>query len=291
MNDWLLRISPCPRVIGGSTAPRGWIEPLRVIYDHELVLFAGGTCLVEIGADRFECPPESFIIVPPGRLHVSRQSGPAAVARSWVHFDWSYQGPIGETPVLTYHPGPVRPELYRPAPAFVPKTILHGPIASPSAAFDLHQRLQSRWNSGGRHDRLAARGLLLELLVELLDRSGEPPSSRPEGDPIAARVRRRLDQLSLQPFREAVSIQSALEQLGCSYAHACRRFKRAYGLSPLAYLSALRVERAKLLLRDSDLTVAQIAQRLGFDNVGYFIRRFRRQTALSPRAFARRQRP
>ncbi|HOI56624.1 MAG TPA: AraC family transcriptional regulator, partial [Phycisphaerae bacterium] len=68
MADWLRRICPAVHIAGQAPHRPGWVEAMRTIYDHELVLFAGGPFVVEIGGDRYACPDRSFLIVPPGRL-------------------------------------------------------------------------------------------------------------------------------------------------------------------------------------------------------------------------------
>jgi AraC-like DNA-binding protein len=283
---WLSRISPCPSVVGEQWARAGWIEPLRIIYDHELVLFRGGAFVVEIDGRKLACPGDSFVIVPPGREHTSRAVSRGG-RRYWAHFDWTYQGPRGETPIMTYLPGRGVQAKYRPAPAFVPKGVLHGPIRSSATTFDLHRRLWHLWSRGDQHSGLLARARLLELLVELLDTGEVSGAPRQPEEELSHRVRTALDGIAHRSVAEMPSIQDHLAQLGYSYAHLCRRFHEAYGLSPLQYVNALRIERARLLLRDASLPISEIARRVGHDNPAYFCRQFRKYTGQSPLDYAR----
>ena len=61
-----------------------------------------------------------------------------------------------------------------------------------------------------------------------------------------------------------------------------RRFKQATGISPQAYLQGQRITGAKDLLRHSNLSVADIAWRLGLHDVSYFSQLFRRHSGMSP---------
>jgi transcriptional regulator GlxA family with amidase domain len=61
-----------------------------------------------------------------------------------------------------------------------------------------------------------------------------------------------------------------------------RRFQRATGMTPLAYLQSLRVASAKDLLRHSNLTVGDIAWQVGLHDVSYFSQLFRRHSGMSP---------
>ena len=61
-----------------------------------------------------------------------------------------------------------------------------------------------------------------------------------------------------------------------------RLFKEKYGISPHAYLTSLRIERAKLLLSDGALTVTKIAEDCGFSGVYHFCKAFKDKTGLTP---------
>lgn len=69
---------------------------------------------------------------------------------------------------------------------------------------------------------------------------------------------------------------------GVSEAHFARSFKDAFGVPPHRYLLTRRIERAKALLRDTDLPVTDIAFRTGWSSLGTFGRIFRDITGESP---------
>ncbi len=69
---------------------------------------------------------------------------------------------------------------------------------------------------------------------------------------------------------------------GVSEAHFARSFKAAFGLPPHRYLLTRRIERAKALLRDTDLPVVAIALGTGWESLGTFGRIFRDITGESP---------
>lgn len=62
-------------------------------------------------------------------------------------------------------------------------------------------------------------------------------------------------------------------------------FRGYTGMSPHAYLTRIRMDRARDLLSGSTLTVSEIASAVGYDNPLYFSRVFKNQTGLSPSAF------
>jgi AraC-like DNA-binding protein len=69
---------------------------------------------------------------------------------------------------------------------------------------------------------------------------------------------------------------------GTSDAHFARSFKEAFGLPPHRYLLTRRIERAKALLRDTDLAITEIAFQTGWSSLGTFGRTFRDVTGESP---------
>ena len=82
------------------------------------------------------------------------------------------------------------------------------------------------------------------------------------------------------PFLEGVDELS--ERLEVSAAHLGRLFTKKIGVSPGKYITRVRIEYAKLLLRDPDTTIGYVAEASGFANANYFAKVFRRETGLSP---------
>ena len=62
----------------------------------------------------------------------------------------------------------------------------------------------------------------------------------------------------------------------------CRYFKKLVGKTPTEYINDVRIEKAKELLAESDDKIIDIAIACGYDNIGYFIKRFKEQKHMSP---------
>ena len=75
-----------------------------------------------------------------------------------------------------------------------------------------------------------------------------------------------------------------------SAAHFARSFKQAFGVPPHRYLLTRRIERATALLRDTELSITEIAFQTGWQSLGTFGRTFHDVTGESPGAI-RRQAP
>lgn len=82
---------------------------------------------------------------------------------------------------------------------------------------------------------------------------------------------------------EAVIARSALAERTFK-----RRFTRATGLAPIAYVQRLRIEDAKRRLERTDAPVDEISWRVGYEDSAFFRRLFKRTTGMAPGAYRRR---
>jgi transcriptional regulator GlxA family with amidase domain len=89
---------------------------------------------------------------------------------------------------------------------------------------------------------------------------------------------------------EAWPVSRLAEVSGVSEAHFARSFRRAFGLPPHRYLLTRRIERATALLRDTELSITEIAFQTGWESLGTFGRTFRDVTGESPTAARERTR-
>ncbi len=60
-----------------------------------------------------------------------------------------------------------------------------------------------------------------------------------------------------------------------------REFKRIFGMSPLGYIQQKRIDLAKELLTETDLSAEQIAKKCGFSGINYFARQFKKSEGIS----------
>jgi AraC-like DNA-binding protein len=70
-----------------------------------------------------------------------------------------------------------------------------------------------------------------------------------------------------------------------SKSFLCEQFKKGTGLSPITYYLDLKLTEAKRLLREDDLTITEVAEKLGFESPEYFSRYFKKRVGRSPREF------
>ncbi|HBE03775.1 MAG TPA: hypothetical protein DC049_15075 [Spirochaetia bacterium] len=83
------------------------------------------------------------------------------------------------------------------------------------------------------------------------------------------------------------SLKEIYSRYDLTAPHIARSFKKFTGLSPSSWLNRLRVERAELLLQQTNFSVTAVALRLGFNNVNYFIELFKAQNGRTPGQYRR----
>jgi len=93
---------------------------------------------------------------------------------------------------------------------------------------------------------------------------------------------RRARDLVDRCYAEPLDLDSLAGAAGVSKYHFLRCFAQTYGLTPGAYLTQRRIERAQDLLRATNLTVTEICRLVGYDSLGSFSSRFKLLVGVSP---------
>lgn len=90
-----------------------------------------------------------------------------------------------------------------------------------------------------------------------------------------------------QHLAQPVAIEELANAMHVSYRTLNRRFIEVTGMAPLAYLQALRIERAKELLESAEGDFETITEKVGYGDASSFRRLFKRATGLSPARYRR----
>jgi AraC-like DNA-binding protein len=126
-------------------------------------------------------------------------------------------------------------------------------------------------------------GLLVELMAFLSRRYGESDVRESRALLEMGKLISTLE----QRFGEPWTLEQMAKLARLSRTSLLRVFRQATGKSPIDYLIGLRVEAAKRRLRQSDLTMTEIALETGFGDSNYFARQFRIVTGTTPTAYRR----
>jgi AraC-like DNA-binding protein len=162
---------------------------------------------------------------------------------------------------------------------------VHAAAPELRAAFtSLRAQLTASGNAPGDPLTAAWLRLLLRQILLATARSldtAAPPTGRSTLATTAERFMARN-------LHRDLGVAEIAQAVGTSPARFSERFKRETGLTPADALRRLRCERARDLLRTSQLPVTDIAFRLGFRSSQHFARVFRKYTGISPREFRHR---
>jgi len=86
-------------------------------------------------------------------------------------------------------------------------------------------------------------------------------------------------------FHEKITVSQLADLAHLSVYHYIRCFRSAYEVTPLQYLTRLRLKKASLLLKQSKLDLPYILPQCGFVDESSFIRLFRKEFRLTPIAY------
>ncbi len=121
--------------------------------------------------------------------------------------------------------------------------------------------------------------LLLEAALMVLDNQSDRVSK--DGGVVNAAI-----SYMRQNYHDPNLTMNALaEYLQISSVALSIEFKNEMEIEPSKYLTNLRMEEAKRLLRETDLLIKDISSVVGYEDVGSFIRRFRKQIGVTPRQY------
>jgi AraC-like DNA-binding protein len=117
----------------------------------------------------------------------------------------------------------------------------------------------------------------------MIARMSRPSTAAQRLDDLARlrRARDLIDRDYAQPLEVAELARAAL----MSTAHFSRQFREAYGETPYAYLMTRRIERAKALLRQGDMSVTEVCLEVGCTSLGSFSARFTELAGETPTAY------
>ncbi|WZL73019.1 helix-turn-helix domain-containing protein [Clostridiaceae bacterium 35-E11] len=86
-------------------------------------------------------------------------------------------------------------------------------------------------------------------------------------------------------FTIDLKLEEVAEVCNLSQYHFSRLFKNFYGKTFVQYLTELRMDKACKLLKETDLTITEITEKVGYKEIGYFSRIFKKNIGISPKQY------
>lgn len=130
---------------------------------------------------------------------------------------------------------------------------------------------------------LLVQGLASSVAVHLVRcYAGESPTIRaPHGGLPAFKIHRALASMHDRMTRE-LDLSRLAREARLSDAHFSRAFKKSTGLAPSQYLTRMRMERARRLLRETVRSVVDVGLEVGYASPSHFAQVFRREVGVLP---------
>lgn len=135
-----------------------------------------------------------------------------------------------------------------------------------------------------KYNKYRIQGLILEILSLIARKNSVMLYS----DPVTNKKFHDICKFIYSNFSKNYSIKDYAEMCNLSESRFSHLFTEIIGINPKQYLIKTRIETAKDLLINSDLTVLQISETIGILNQNYFSRLFKKSTGLSPSEYRRR---
>ncbi len=164
--------------------------------------------------------------------------------------------------------------------------IFENEIYSTKEAFSLSdsfEKLYTFWKLGDFSERIYCKSIIYKIYSEIAKLSTLSYISRDK----RALMKRMAEYISENIGNSELNVSSLSLMCGVSEVHFRRLFSSLYGTSPIKFITAARIKKAKELLMNTDNSIASVAEECGFENHYYFSKIFKCATNKTPGEFRR----
>jgi AraC family transcriptional regulator of arabinose operon len=237
----------------------GWEWKAPPLLDYLLWYVLDGIGTMRLGERRWDLHSGVSFIYTPGSQPHGTQDPERRLVVFGMHFDFVDQH-----------------EQVWPEALLVPPP---GHVVRNSSFFTLlAQHADSCWRSGHEVGKLQSHVFLQAMLLQLWEEAFRPAPS-----PVDLVLDQVVHAIQAEPGRRW-RIEELAEQVHLSRAQFARRFQALVGRSPVHFIIQTRLERARLLIEETDMSLGQIAEVLGYQDVAFFSRQYKRYMGQSPGA-------
>ena len=151
-------------------------------------------------------------------------------------------------------------------------------VARPDFFYGLFLELQNVWNTRIPAYQIKAKSLLLNIFYHLItDNVLDKEKSK-----YYKIIEKSISYMQKNYFNAFLNIELISKQSDITSSHFRNLFKKIYGVSPLHYITVIRIEKAKNLLTLTNKSVKSIASQVGINDIYHFSKLFKKMTGLSP---------
>ena len=216
----------------------------------ELLYFSGGEFCLEVNMERFNISEECFYFINPGELHsISVEKNGGCVENA---------------------------------------VVFHMDMLSSAYALDQIQTnlIQPVQNGSIQFPRCLRKNEPLLRILAVLSANNLFEVTEKNHDHRIETIKTTLTYIQ-ENYKEKIYIRDLAGLIGMNEQYFCRFFKKVIGRSPMEYVNEYRIKKAIHYLKESDLTVTEICLECGYNNLGNFLREFRKYTSTTPLQYRR----
>ncbi len=129
--------------------------------------------------------------------------------------------------------------------------------------------------------RLKLEMFLILLIREAMRNGSGTADSVSDADGIAA-----VHRFVCEHYNQKITLEQICLLFGTNKTTLCDEFRAAYGDTVFNYINKLRVDKAKKLMREGELSITDISARVGFSSIHYFCRVFKKLVGRTPREYS-----
>ncbi|MGE7114813.1 ABC transporter substrate-binding protein [Lysinibacillus sp. NPDC047702] len=160
----------------------------------------------------------------------------------------------------------------------------HVVLQEPGVLYNHIRGLYEEWGKCDELSKIRSKSLFYEFIYELFNLL---QNSTDKGKPSKL-IAYALNYIH-KNYHEVITMRKLADLLGCSVSYMHRLFKAEVGESPNDYIIGIRLEQASQLLLTTQLSVGEIAFSIGYSDMYYFSRLFKKQFGVSPLHFRERR--
>jgi AraC-like DNA-binding protein len=258
----------------------------RNIQVFDLLVVKRGCLYIGEEKRRYEISAGSSLILRPDGYHYSTEGCKEPTGYYWLHFQTT-----GSWEATSKVPPNRQPEPYdnwaesqqfdvRKFPVGLPQ---FSNLPQPGKLEDILEQIIALGPEAHLSSSQFKQQVLFQEVVRLLSANIERDRSTPAtacAEQAAAYLRSH--------YRDEITARTLGESLNFHPVYIARCMNKEYGHSPMDYLLRYRIEQSKLLLMQTDYTIARIAEEVGFNQAPYFSSCFLKTEGISPRQYRQR---
>ena len=251
------------RMVSRRKITKKWVESeIHYHEEYELYYMLDGRTTYFIGDDIYSIEKGNFVFIPKGIPHTTENRNCRYNERILLSFSGD---------IFNEKTNPLLEELSK-------KRVIYVPDAYLPQLEELLFKLEAEYAQEEKEKDILLDLYILEVLSLLCRYQCERKVHIHESDKIVYQISEYIS----ANFSEDITLESLCKTFAISEGYLSRKFKSVSGIGLNQYIMYVRISNAERLLRESSLSVTEIAERCGFNGSNYFSAVFKKIKGVPP---------